>query len=68
MEAMIKANSLKVICTMKNGQRHPETLKEKDKADIDEALSKDVLHPNKYPTINFRSTSFLIKDDVVYSS
>ena len=62
VDAATQADSLRVICATKNRQRHPETLKEKDKADIDEAISKDVLHPNKYPTINFRSTSFLIKD------
>ncbi len=42
---------------MKDGQRQPETLKEKDKTDIEEAPVKDVLHPHKYPTVNFRSTS-----------
>ena len=56
VQAEIQANSLKVICAMKDEQRQPDTLKDKDKADIDEATSKDVLHPAKYPTINFRST------------
>jgi hypothetical protein len=26
----IQANSLKVVCAMKNGERQPDTLKEKD--------------------------------------
>ncbi|MEK6636073.1 MAG: YceI family protein [Planctomycetota bacterium] len=56
VQAEIQANSLKVMCAMKDGQRHPDTLKDKDKTDIEEATSKDVLHPAKYPTINFRST------------
>lgn len=56
-DAEIKADSLKVVCAMKDGQRQPDTLKEKDKADIEEATFKDVLHPAKYPVIHFRSTS-----------
>ena len=65
-EAVIQANSLKVICAMKEGQRQHDTLKEKDKADIEEATSKDVLHPAKYPTINFRSTIIQEKGDVYH--
>src|SRR5574340_363483 len=56
-EAEIKADSLKVICAMKDGQRQHDTLKEKDKTDIEEAMLKDVLQPTKYPTIKFRSKS-----------
>lgn len=62
VEAEMSANSLKVVCAMKDGQRQLETLKEKDKTDIEEATSKDVLHPSKYPTINFRSSSVQEKD------
>ena len=47
---------------MKDGQRNNDALKEKDKADIEEATFKDVLHPSKYPTINFRSTNIQEKD------
>ncbi len=64
VQAEIQANSLKVICAMKDGQRQNETLKEKDKADIEEATSKDVLHPAKHPTISFHSTSIQGKDNV----
>ena len=62
VEAEIQANSLKVLCAMKDGQRKDDTLKEKDKADIEEATFKDVLHPAKYPKINFRSTDIQEKD------
>ena len=41
---------------MKDGQQNYDALKEKDKADIEEATFKDVLHPSKDPAINFRST------------
>ncbi len=57
VEAEIQANSLKVLCAIKDGQHRYDMLKEKDKADIEEATFKDVLHSAKYPTITFRSTS-----------
>lgn len=66
VEAEIKANSLKVLCAMKDEQRQPDTLKEKDKTDIEEAILKDVLHPQKYPTINFRSTSITQEKEDCY--
>ena len=62
VEAEILANSLKIVCAMKDGQRNYDALKEKDKADIEEATFKDVLHPPKYPIINFRSTDIQEKD------
>ncbi|MEP9409798.1 MAG: YceI family protein [Candidatus Brocadia sp.] len=66
VDAEIRANSLKVICAMKDGQRQYDTLKEKDKADIEEATFKDVLHSDKYPTINFRSTGIQEKDGICH--
>lgn len=62
VEAEIFANSLKVVCAMKEGQRQPDTLKEKDKAEIEEATFKDVLHPSKFPTITFCSTEIQEND------
>ena len=62
VEAEILANSLKVVCAMKDGQQNYDALKEKDKADIEEATFKDVLHPSKYPTTNFRSSNIQEKD------
>lgn len=66
IEAEIQANSLKVVCAMKDGRENPAALKEKDKADIEEATFKDVLHPSKYPTINFRSSNIQEKDGVYH--
>ena len=66
VEAEILANSLKIICAMKDGQQNYDALKEKDKADIEEATFKDVLHPSKYPTINFRSSNIQEKDGVYH--
>lgn len=62
VDAEIQANSLKVICAMKDGQHRYDMLKEKDLKDIEEATAKDVLHPDKYATINFRSTSLQEKE------
>lgn len=64
VQAEIQANSLKVICAMKDGLRQNEALKEKDTADIEDATSKDVLHPAKYPTISFQSTGIQGNSDV----
>lgn len=66
VEAEIQANSLKVLCAIKDGQHRYDMLKEKDKADIEEATFKDVLHSAKYPTITFRSTSIREKEGVYH--
>lgn len=60
--AEIQANSLKVLCAMKDGLHRHDLLKEKDKADIEEATFKDVLHPDKYPAITFNSLNIKEKD------
>ncbi len=61
VDAEIQANSLKVVSAMKDGQQRPDALKANDKADIDEATAKDVLHPAKFPIISFRSTDVQAK-------
>ncbi|HJW85039.1 MAG TPA: YceI family protein [Candidatus Brocadiaceae bacterium] len=66
VQAEIQANSLKVICAMKDGLRRNDALKEKDKADIEEATYKDVLHPAKHSTISFRSASIQGNNDVYH--
>ncbi|CAG0938794.1 Protein YceI [Candidatus Brocadiaceae bacterium] len=66
VEAEIQANSLKVICAVKDGQHRYDMLKEKDKADIEEATLKDVLHSAKYPTITFRSTDIREREGVYH--
>ncbi|MCK6467927.1 MAG: YceI family protein [Candidatus Brocadia sinica] len=66
VDAEVQANSLKVVCAMKEGQHRYDLLKEKDKTDIEEATFKDVLHPHKYPTINFRSTGIQEKEGIYH--
>ena len=58
----LQADSLKVDCAMKNGERQPDTLKEKDIADIEKDMAKKVLHPDKYPTVNFCSKEIQEKE------
>jgi polyisoprenoid-binding protein YceI len=58
----IQTNSLKVDCAMKDGERNPGTLKEKDIADIEADMAKKVLHPDKHPTANFSSKSIQEKE------
>ncbi|MFO0794510.1 MAG: YceI family protein [Candidatus Brocadiaceae bacterium] len=67
VEAEVQSNSLKVICAMKDGQHLPEALKDKDKADIEDAIVKDVLHPAKYPLILFLSKNIQAVGDVYYA-
>jgi polyisoprenoid-binding protein YceI len=62
LEMELQADSLKVDCAMKNGERQPDTLKEKDIADIEKDMGGKVLHPDKYPTANFRSKTIQEKD------
>ncbi|ODS34741.1 MAG: hypothetical protein SCARUB_00001 [Candidatus Scalindua rubra] len=62
LELELQTNSLKVICAMKDGERQPDTLKEKDIADIEKDMNGKVLHPDKYPAANFRSKAIQEKE------
>ena len=60
-ELEIQANSLKVICALKDGEK-TDALKEKDVADIEKDMGGKVLHPDKYPTATFCSKSIQEKE------
>jgi len=62
LDLELQTNSLKVICALKEGERQPDTLKEKDIADIERDMAKKVLHPDKYPTVNFCSKGIQEKE------
>ncbi len=64
----IQTNSLKVDCAMKDGERNPGTLKEKDIADIEADMAKKVLHPDKYSTASFSSKSIQENGDSCHVS
>ena len=61
LELEIQANSLRVICALKDGER-TDALKEKDIVDIEKDMGGKVLHPDKYPTATFRSKSIQEKE------
>jgi len=61
LELEIQANSLKVICALKDGEK-TDALKEKDVADIEKDMGGKVLHPDKYPTANFCSKAIHEKE------
>ena len=61
LELEIQANSLKVICALKDGKR-TGALKGKDIADIVRDIGIKVLHPDEYPTATFRSKSIQEKE------
>ena len=61
LELEIQANSLKVVCALKDGER-TDALKEKDIADIERDMGVKVLHPDKYPTATFCSKTIQEKD------
>ena len=61
LELEIQANSLKVICALKDGEK-TDALKEKDIADIERDMGVKVLHPDKYPTATFCSKTIQEKD------
>lgn len=61
LELEAQANSLKVICALKDGER-TDVLKEKDIADIERDMGAKVLHPDKYPTVNFVSNTIQNKE------
>ncbi len=58
----LQADSLKIICAMKNGERQPDTIKPDDIATIEKDMGGKVLHPDKYPTVNFSSKSIQEKE------
>ena len=55
-ELTLDANSLKVFCVMQEGKEAPPHLSASQHTDIEKNLAKDVLHADRFPTINFRST------------
>ena len=51
------ARSLRVIAAMKDGQEAASSLSEKDRADVEQNIVKDVLDAKKHGQIQFSSTS-----------
>jgi hypothetical protein len=67
IEARFAASSLRVQHAMKDGSPAPDSLKDKDKAEIEKTINKDVLHTDRYGEIRFNSTEVAENDDETYS-
>lgn len=61
LELEIQANSLKVICALKDEER-TDALKEKDISDIERDMGVKVLHPDKYLKIDRKAKTTINKE------
>ena len=61
--ATFDPGSLSVVCAMRQGQENPGALSDKDKKTVEGYLRDDILHPRRYPKIEFRSTEVEAEDD-----
>lgn len=55
--ATFDPTSLRVSCAMKDGREQHDTLKDKDKRDIETNIAKDVLETKKHKEIRFESST-----------
>ena len=63
VEATVHADSLEVVCAMRDGIDTPRALSDKDKRKIASNIRKDVLRASRYPEIVFRSATIRPVDD-----
>ena len=62
LTARFEPNSLRVVNALKRGRENAEALSDDDKAKIEQSIVSDVLHAQRYPTIEFRSTEVVAED------
>lgn len=55
IEATFHADAFTVVSALKDGHDNPGALSEKDKRQILENMRREVLHPDRFPTIRFTS-------------
>ena len=55
--------SVATVTAMRQGSENPGALSDKDKRTIDGYLRDDILHPRRFPKIEFRSTEIEAEDD-----
>jgi polyisoprenoid-binding protein YceI len=55
--------SLTVVTAMRQGAENPGALSDKDKRTIEGYVRDDILHPRRYPKIEFRSREIAAEDD-----
>jgi hypothetical protein len=56
LTARFEPNSLRVVDARKRGRENAEALGDDGKVKIEQSIVSDVLHAQRYPTIEFRST------------
>ena len=55
IRARFDATSLRVVCAQVGGKDDPRALSQRDRAEIDATIARDVLDAAKHPEIEFRS-------------
>lgn len=63
IDARFDARSLRVVCAMRDRIEAPHTLSAAQKADIETAIVRDVLHARVYPEIRFNGAAVQEKGD-----
>ncbi len=54
--ARFEAASVRAVCAMRDGVAAPGVLSDRDLADIEKRMTKDVLHPRRHPEVRFASS------------
>jgi hypothetical protein len=57
IRARFESDSLRVVCAVQSGKDAPGTLSDKDKAQIEANIARDVLNSKRYPRIELVSAS-----------
>jgi len=55
--ARFQTGSVRAVCAMRDGEPAPGVLSEADLADIERRMTKDVLHPRRFPEVTYSSVS-----------
>ena len=56
IEARFEANSLRVVCAMRDGREDPSVLSASDRHKIEENLRDEVLHTSRHPEVTAKAT------------
>lgn len=59
VSAKFATSSLRVVAAMRGGNEDPRALSDRDRAEIERNVARDVLEAHRYPEITFASTEVL---------
>jgi hypothetical protein len=62
LTARFEPSSLRVVDALKRGRENAQALGDDGKVKIEQSIVSDVLHAQRYPTIEFRSTEVVAED------